>query len=159
MAGVGHMLVFGIGALDLEVVLPGLFGDTQFKKVCSIAALAMVISQFVTCWAVEERILIADEYASIFRQRNQTPTNELPAAILQQQSRVWPRSSTKSTTALCTSLPASKQSASSNSGPGLAGSLFSSTVALGSVKYIFGTTLLWLQVTLCPKLDVWAVRH
>jgi solute carrier family 45 protein 1/2/4 len=60
MTGVGHMLVFGIGALDLEVMLPGMFGDTQFKKVTSIAALAMVISQFVTCWAVEERVLVAD---------------------------------------------------------------------------------------------------
>lgn len=60
MAGVGHILVFGIGALDLEVVLPGLFGSTQFQKVCSIAALAMVVSQLVTCWAVTERVLIAD---------------------------------------------------------------------------------------------------
>ncbi|SMQ53093.1 unnamed protein product [Zymoseptoria tritici ST99CH_1A5] len=61
MVGVGHMLVFGIGALDLEVLMPaGLFGDTQFKKVCSIAALAMVISQFVTCWAVEERTQVSN---------------------------------------------------------------------------------------------------
>lgn len=61
MAGVGHIMVFGIGALDLEVYLPGLFGSTQFQKVCSIAALAMVISQLVTCWAVTERVLVADE--------------------------------------------------------------------------------------------------
>lgn len=60
MAGVGHILVFGIGALDLEVVLPGMFGSTQFQKVCSIAALAMAISQFVTCWAVTEKVLISD---------------------------------------------------------------------------------------------------
>lgn len=61
MAGVGHILVFGIGALDLQFLLPGVFGFTQFQKVCSIAALAMTISQLVTCWAVNERVLVSGE--------------------------------------------------------------------------------------------------
>lgn len=55
------MLVFGFGALDLNTVLPSaLFGDTQFKKVCSIAAMVMVATQFTTCWAVTERVLVSD---------------------------------------------------------------------------------------------------
>ncbi|KAK4501677.1 hypothetical protein PRZ48_007486 [Zasmidium cellare] len=61
MIGIGHMLVFGFGALDLNTVLPSaLFGDTQFKKVCSIAAMVMVVTQFTTCWAVTERVLVSD---------------------------------------------------------------------------------------------------
>ncbi|CAK4017863.1 General alpha-glucoside permease [Lecanosticta acicola] len=59
MVGVGHMLVFGFGAMDLSFV-PSVFGDTQFKKVCSVAALVMVITQFTTCWAVTERVLVSD---------------------------------------------------------------------------------------------------
>lgn len=60
MVGLGHILVFGFGALDLNAILPPIFGDTQFKKVCASAALAMVISFGVTCWAVEERVLGSD---------------------------------------------------------------------------------------------------
>lgn len=60
MIGIGHMLVFGLGALDLNTLLPPMFGDSQFKKVCAIAAIVMLISQFTTCWAVTERILVSD---------------------------------------------------------------------------------------------------
>ncbi|EME43508.1 hypothetical protein DOTSEDRAFT_72773 [Dothistroma septosporum NZE10] len=61
MVGVGHMLVFGFGALDLNAILPSaLFGDTQFKKVCAMAAIVMTATQFTTCWAVTERVLVSD---------------------------------------------------------------------------------------------------
>ena len=60
MAGVGHLLVYAIGALDLKFFLGNMLGDTQFKKVCAIAALAMSISQGVSCWAVSERVLVAE---------------------------------------------------------------------------------------------------
>ena len=53
-------MVFGFGALDLNAILPPMFGDTQFMKVCAVAALAMIISFGVTCWAVEERVLVSD---------------------------------------------------------------------------------------------------
>lgn len=59
MVGVGHMLVYGIGALDLHALLGDFMGDTQFKKVCMIAAMAMAIAQGVTCWAVTERVLVS----------------------------------------------------------------------------------------------------
>lgn len=60
MVGVGQMLVYGIGALDLEAVFGEFMGNTQFKKVCVLAALAMALSQCTSCWAVQERVLVAD---------------------------------------------------------------------------------------------------
>lgn len=60
MAGSGHMLVYAIGALDLNAILPNFIGDTQFKKVCLIAAFAMAATQGVTCIAVHERVLVSD---------------------------------------------------------------------------------------------------
>jgi solute carrier family 45 protein 1/2/4 len=54
------MLVYAIGALDLNAILPSFIGDTQFKKVCLIAALAMATTQGVTCIAVHERVLVSD---------------------------------------------------------------------------------------------------
>lgn len=60
MAGIGHMLVYAIGSLDLNAILPNFFGDTQFKKVCFIAAIAMTAAQGITCVAVHERILVSD---------------------------------------------------------------------------------------------------
>ena len=63
MVGIGHLMVYAVGALDLNAVLGNVFGDTQFKKVCVIAALAMAIAQGASCYAVHERVLVADRYA------------------------------------------------------------------------------------------------
>ncbi|KAK4548525.1 hypothetical protein LTR36_009435 [Oleoguttula mirabilis] len=60
MVGVGHMLVYGIGALDLMTIFGNFLGDTQFKKVCLIAAITMVVAQGTSCWAVNERVLVSD---------------------------------------------------------------------------------------------------
>lgn len=61
MSGLGSILVYGVGALDLNKVLGAtLFGDSQFKKVCVIAALAIGIAQGATCWAVKERVFVSD---------------------------------------------------------------------------------------------------
>ena len=60
MAGFGHLLVYAIGALDLHAILGDTLGDTQFKKVCVIAALAMALAQGLSAWAVQERTLVAD---------------------------------------------------------------------------------------------------
>lgn len=56
--GIGHLLVYAIGALDLNAWMGGFLGDTQFKKVCLIAALGMAVPQCISCWAVEERVLV-----------------------------------------------------------------------------------------------------
>ena len=60
MSGFGHLLVYAIGALDLNTLLGNLLGDTQFKKVCVIAALAMAVAQGLSAWAVQERVLLSD---------------------------------------------------------------------------------------------------
>ncbi|GAB1742780.1 hypothetical protein NU219Hw_g8490t1 [Hortaea werneckii] len=60
MIGVGHMMMYGIGALDLEAIFGDFLGDTQFKKVCLIAAIAMAVAQGTSCWAVHERVLVSD---------------------------------------------------------------------------------------------------
>ena len=54
------MLMYGIGALDLMSIFGNFMGDTQFNKVCFIAAMAMAVAQGISCWAVSERILVAD---------------------------------------------------------------------------------------------------
>lgn len=60
MVGVGHMLMYGIGSLDLMAIFGNFLGDSQFKKVCLIAAAAMAVAQGVSCWAVTERVLVVD---------------------------------------------------------------------------------------------------
>lgn len=54
--------MYGIGALDLDSIFGNFLGDTQFKKVCLIAAIAMAFAQGVSCWAVHERVLVSDGY-------------------------------------------------------------------------------------------------
>ncbi len=60
MTGIGHMLMYALGALDLHSLTGNFLGDTQFKKVCAIAAVAMVIAQGTSCWAVKERVYLGD---------------------------------------------------------------------------------------------------
>lgn len=62
MAGFGHLLVYAVGALDLKAILGNFLGDTQSKKVCVIAALAMTFAQFLSAWATQERVLVSDGY-------------------------------------------------------------------------------------------------
>ena len=66
MSGFGHLLVYAIGALDLESILGNFLGDSQFKKVCVIAAFAMAGSQGLSAWAVQERVLVSDGYVVRF---------------------------------------------------------------------------------------------
>lgn len=65
MVGIGHLLVYAVGALDLNRSMGNFLGDTQFKKVCAIAAVAMGVAQGVTCWAVEERVLVSNGYVML----------------------------------------------------------------------------------------------
>ena len=52
--------MYGVGALDLNAIFGNFMGDTQFKKLCLIAAFAIVFTQGTTCWAVQERVLVSD---------------------------------------------------------------------------------------------------
>ena len=53
--------MYAVGALDLNTILGNVLGDTQFKKVCVIAAIAMAAAQGTSAWAVKERVLVPNE--------------------------------------------------------------------------------------------------
>ncbi|KAF1346736.1 sucrose transport protein [Delphinella strobiligena] len=61
MVAIGHLVGYGIGALDLGRVFGTLIGDTQFKQLCVIAAAALILAVGLTCWAVQERVLVLNE--------------------------------------------------------------------------------------------------
>ncbi|KAM0444505.1 hypothetical protein ACHAO4_010069 [Trichoderma viride] len=57
MNSIGHMIGYGAGSIDLiRLFGPGL-GDTQFKQLTVIAAMAILATTSVTCYSVTERVL------------------------------------------------------------------------------------------------------
>lgn len=62
MVAVGHLVVYGVGSLNLDSMLGNALGETQFKKLVIIAALTLLTAVGVTCWAVTERVRISDGY-------------------------------------------------------------------------------------------------
>ena len=59
MVAIGHLVGYAIGTIDLLKIFGKTFGDSQFKQITFIAATFFTFSVSVTCWAVEERILIS----------------------------------------------------------------------------------------------------
>jgi solute carrier family 45 protein 1/2/4 len=59
MVAVGHLIGYAVGALDLRAVFGGLLGDTQFKQLILISCAVLAVCVGVTCWGVQERILIS----------------------------------------------------------------------------------------------------
>ncbi|THZ54352.1 sucrose transport protein [Aureobasidium pullulans] len=59
MVAIGHLIGYGAGALDLGSIFGTFIGDTQFKQLTVIAAVALIVAIGVTCWAVDERVLIS----------------------------------------------------------------------------------------------------
>ena len=69
------MIGYGAGAVDLVSILGTGLGDSQFKALSLIAAVAMIGTQATTCWAVSERVLVSPpvrqkkgQVTAIFRQ-------------------------------------------------------------------------------------------
>ena len=58
MGALGHVIGYAMGAVDLVSILGTTFGDTQFKVLTAIAAIGMLGTSAVTCWAVTELSLI-----------------------------------------------------------------------------------------------------
>lgn len=52
------MIGYIAGAVDLEKITGSFLGDTQFKKLTVIAAVSILSTSAVTCWAVTERVLV-----------------------------------------------------------------------------------------------------
>lgn len=61
MNAIGHMIGYGAGSIDLVRLLGTSFGDSQFKQLTVIAAMAILGTTSVTCWAVTERVLVASK--------------------------------------------------------------------------------------------------
>ncbi|KAI0020184.1 MFS general substrate transporter [Xylariomycetidae sp. FL0641] len=59
MSAIGHGIAYATGAIDLPSMFGTFLGDTQFKQLTVIAALGLVFTCGITCWAVTERILLA----------------------------------------------------------------------------------------------------
>ena len=59
MIAIGHLVGYGIGTINLQMVLGSLLGDTQFKQLTVIAALGLIFAVSVTSYAVNERVLIS----------------------------------------------------------------------------------------------------
>ncbi|KAK8095782.1 hypothetical protein PG999_013804 [Apiospora kogelbergensis] len=58
ISSIGHMIGYVAGAVDLEKITGSFLGDTQFKKLTVIAAVSILSTSAVTCWAVTERVLV-----------------------------------------------------------------------------------------------------
>lgn len=59
MIAIGHLIGYGAGTLDLVSIFGNTFGDSQFKQLTVMAAVAFLIAIGITSWAVEERVLIS----------------------------------------------------------------------------------------------------
>jgi solute carrier family 45 protein 1/2/4 len=59
MSAIGHLVAYGACALDLVSIFGTTLGATQFKQLTIIATCAMLGSVALTCWAVQERVLVA----------------------------------------------------------------------------------------------------
>lgn len=63
MIGIGHLVGYAAGTVDLLKVFGTTLGDSQFKQLTVIAAMALLAAVGITCYAVEERVLISIRYA------------------------------------------------------------------------------------------------
>ncbi|GAO14393.1 hypothetical protein UVI_02055180 [Ustilaginoidea virens] len=61
MNAVGHIIGYGSGAVDLVGILGTGLGKTQFQQLTVIAALAILSTTGVTCWAVQESVLVSSK--------------------------------------------------------------------------------------------------
>lgn len=62
MGSLGHIVGYGMGAVDLPGTFGTLLGDTQFKQLTLIAAFGILGTASITCWAVTERVLISSRH-------------------------------------------------------------------------------------------------
>lgn len=59
MIGIGHLVGYAAGTIDLLKLFGTTLGDSQFKQLTIIAAMALLAAVSITCYAVEERVLIS----------------------------------------------------------------------------------------------------
>ena len=59
MLGFGHVLGYFVGTLDLLKFFGTRLGGSQFKQVCIVASVVINLCIGITCFAVEERVLVS----------------------------------------------------------------------------------------------------
>ncbi|KAJ2994347.1 hypothetical protein NUW58_g1583 [Xylaria curta] len=59
MSAIGHGIAFAAGAVDLPSLFGKSLGETQFKQLTTLAAVGLVGTCSITCWAVSERVLLS----------------------------------------------------------------------------------------------------
>ena len=59
MLGLGHVLGYFAGTVDLMKHFGDSLGDTQFKQICLIASATIIVCSSLTCYCVEERVLLS----------------------------------------------------------------------------------------------------
>ena len=59
MLGLGHVLGYLVGTMNLSKHLGTNLGGTQFKQICIIAGSSLTFCVGVTCFCVEERVLLS----------------------------------------------------------------------------------------------------
>ncbi|KAI0104821.1 major facilitator superfamily domain-containing protein [Nemania sp. FL0031] len=77
MSAIGHGIAFATGAVDLPSLFGKSLGETQFKQLTVLAALGLVGTCGVTCWAVTERVLLS------------TPSKSNEGGLQQVASHIW----------------------------------------------------------------------
>ena len=65
MVAVGHLFGYAVGTIDLQIIFGKTLGDSQFKQLCVIAAFFFLTAVGITCYAVEERILVSAKDADV----------------------------------------------------------------------------------------------
>lgn len=59
MLGLGHVLGYFVGTVNLSQYLGTNLGATQFKQICVISGAAIIFCVSMTCFCVEERVLLS----------------------------------------------------------------------------------------------------
>lgn len=62
VGALGHLIGYGMGAVDMVALFGPTLGDTQFKQLAVVAAGSMLTTASVTCWAVTERVLVSTKH-------------------------------------------------------------------------------------------------
>lgn len=62
MMALGHLIGYGLGSVDLTYFFGSALGNTQFKQLTVIAALALCLSVGITSYSVTERVLVSEGY-------------------------------------------------------------------------------------------------
>ncbi|KAF4510780.1 hypothetical protein G6O67_002646 [Ophiocordyceps sinensis] len=63
MCAIGHVIGYAAGSVDLVALFGTTLGHTQFQQLTVIAAVAILGSAALTCWAVTERVLVSADDA------------------------------------------------------------------------------------------------